>query len=39
MLEALKSQHRAKILLPKRTEDYPDPDRLALRFEQFLSFH
>ena len=39
LLEALKSQHRAKILLPKRKEDYPDPDRLALRFERFRSAH
>ncbi len=39
MLEALKSQHRAKIHLPRRKADYPDQDRLALRFERFLKAH
>ena len=37
LLEALKSQHRAKILLPRRKKDYPDRDRLAQRFERFQS--
>ena len=37
LLEALKSQHRAKIHLPRRKKDYPDRDRLAQRFERFQS--
>jgi putative restriction endonuclease len=35
MLEALKKLDGAAIRLPNRTKDYPDRDRLALRFEQF----
>ena len=35
LLEALKSQHRAQIHLPRRKEDYPDRDRLARRFKRF----
>ena len=39
LLEALKSQHGAKIHLPRRKEDYPDPMRLERRFERFRSAH
>ncbi len=35
MLEALKLLNDEKIHLPKRAEDYPDQERLALRFEEF----
>src|SRR5204863_2755376 len=35
MLEALKRLTGEKIHLPGRPEDYPDRDRLALRFERF----
>lgn len=35
MLEALKLLNNETIYLPKRTEDWPDQDRLAVRFEQF----
>lgn len=35
MLEALKQLDGRTILLPDREKDYPDRDRLALRFEQF----
>jgi putative restriction endonuclease len=31
----LKAMAGSLIQLPRRTEDYPDRDRLALRFEQF----
>jgi len=34
-LEALKSLHRAKLHLPRRVQDRPDRDRLAMRFEKF----
>jgi len=35
MLEALKGLNGEAICLPSRLKDYPDRDRLALRFEQF----
>lgn len=35
MLEALKLLDSKTIYLPNRTEDWPDQDRLALRFEKF----
>ena len=35
MLEALQGLHRQRIHLPKRERDYPDRDRLAVRFEEF----
>ena len=34
-LEALKRLHSNRIYLPSRGKDRPDPDRLAMRFEQF----
>ena len=37
MLEALKWLHGAAIHLPTRSQDRPDRDRLALRFERFKS--
>jgi putative restriction endonuclease len=35
MLEALKKLHGGTIHLPTRKKDYPDRDRLSMRFEQF----
>lgn len=35
MLEALKQLNGNRLILPARPRDYPDRDRLALRFEQF----
>ena len=35
MLEALKQLDSQAIHLPSRVDDYPDRDRLALRYEQF----
>jgi len=35
MLEALKKLDKGKLHLPKRTQDRPDRNRLALRFERF----
>ena len=35
MLEALKQLDGGSLHLPTRTKDYPDRDRLALRYEQF----
>lgn len=35
MLDALKSVAGSRIHLPRRTEDYPDPNRLEFRFERF----
>ena len=35
MLEALKQLDGGMLHLPKRTKDYPDRDRLSLRYEQF----
>lgn len=35
MLEALKKIDGVAIRLPSRTQDYPDRDQLALRFERF----
>jgi putative restriction endonuclease len=37
MLEALKGLHQANLHLPKRPQDWPDRDRLAVRFEDFKS--
>jgi putative restriction endonuclease len=34
-LEALKSLHHARINFPRRVQDRPDQDRLALRYEEF----
>lgn len=39
MLEALKRLHKDKIHLPRRPQDYPDRDRLAIRFEAFKQTH
>ncbi len=36
-LEALKQLHDGKIHLPNRIKDFPDRDRLALRFERYVS--
>jgi len=35
MLEGLKKLQGASVHLPRRTKDYPDRDRLSLRFERF----
>ncbi len=35
MLEALKKLNGGALNLPARNKDYPDRDRLALRFERF----
>lgn len=35
MLEGLKQLKGRELRLPNRENDYPDPDRLAVRFEQF----
>jgi putative restriction endonuclease len=35
MLEGLKKLQGASVHLPRRAEDYPDRDRLSLRFERF----
>jgi putative restriction endonuclease len=35
MLEALKDLHNAKLHLPSRERDRPDPKRLAMRFDEF----
>lgn len=37
MLEALKRLKGEKLHPPARKEDYPDPERLAQRFEQFMA--
>lgn len=37
MLNLLKTMNGNKILLPRNSQDYPDRDRLALRFESFQS--
>ena len=37
MLEALKQLNGGRIHLPVRAKDYPDRDRLALRFERFMA--
>jgi hypothetical protein len=39
MLEALKLLNGGIIHLPVRSKDYPDRDRLALRFERFVKTH
>lgn len=36
MLEALKSLHLSKLLLPERRQDWPDRDRLEIRYRQFV---
>jgi len=35
MLEALKQLDRQRLRLPPRSKDYPDKDRLAIRFDEF----
>ena len=35
MLEVIKQLNNETIFLPKRTKDWPDKDRLAMRFEKF----
>jgi len=35
MLEELKKLQGASVHLPRRAQDYPDRDRLSLRFERF----
>ena len=35
MLEGLKKLQGVSVHLPNRTKDYPDRDRLSLRFERF----
>lgn len=35
ILEAIKSLDGQALQLPKRRQDWPDQDRLALRFERF----
>jgi putative restriction endonuclease len=35
MLEALKTLHGARLHLPARSADYPDKERLAIRFEAY----
>jgi len=35
MLEGLKKLQGVSVHLPKRAKDYPDRDRLSLRFERF----
>lgn len=37
MLEALKEQRGVKLRLPRRRADWPDKERLDLRFERFLA--
>lgn len=37
LLEALKQLHGKSIYLPKRQKDYPDQERLAIRFTDFVS--
>lgn len=37
MLDALKQLDGGILHLPKRTKDYPDRDRLSLRYEQFIA--
>jgi putative restriction endonuclease len=38
MLEVLKKLHHDKLHLPTRARDYPDRDRLAMRFDVFRGF-
>jgi putative restriction endonuclease len=35
ILEGLKKLQRVSVHLPRRAKDYPDRDRLSLRFERF----
>jgi len=35
MLEGLKNLEGVSVHLPRRARDYPDRDRLSLRFERF----
>lgn len=37
MLELLKTFHRSQLILPQRHENRPDPERLSLRFEEFMT--
>jgi hypothetical protein len=39
MLEALKKLQGVSVHLPKRPKDYPDRERLSLRFERFRAAH
>jgi putative restriction endonuclease len=36
MLDVLKDAHGRSIVLPRRSEWHPDPERMALRFDRFL---
>jgi putative restriction endonuclease len=38
LLEVLKKLHNAKLHLPARRRDWPDQDRLAIRFDQFRGY-
>ncbi|MGH8709324.1 MAG: HNH endonuclease, partial [Burkholderiales bacterium] len=38
MLEMLKKLHRVNLHLPARRSDWPDRDRLALRFDEFRGY-
>jgi putative restriction endonuclease len=38
MLEALKKLHRIELHLPARKKDWPDRDRLAVRFDEFRGY-
>ncbi len=35
--EGLQGFHGARILKPRRQEDRPDPERLAIRFDRFIA--
>jgi putative restriction endonuclease len=39
MLEAIKGIHGTKLQLPTRPADFPDKDRLAMRFDKFIRQH
>lgn len=38
MLEVLKKLHRDQLHLPARRKDWPDQERLALRFDEFRGY-
>jgi len=38
MPEVLKELHYAGLHLPARKRDWPDPERLALRFDEFRGY-
>jgi hypothetical protein len=38
MLEILKKLHDAELHLPVRKRDWPDQERLALRFDEFRGY-